>query len=120
MKVLENRMVAVVIVLVAVLTYPIVVLASGAPSFPSVHDCNRPATHDGEIQLVFGRFTRAAAANALAARAKSVGFVEAEATIDECGRDVVAAQGYTDLAGARSAVQEARSAGLTATAELAP
>ena len=120
MKALESRTAAVTIVVAVALAYPVIVLAGGGPHFPSIRDCEQPATHDGNIQLVFGRFDSGAEANTVAAHAQSIGFVATTATIDNCGRIVVAASGYTTVSGALDAVKEAEGAGLNAKAEFAP
>ena len=120
MNILDSRAAAFAVIVAGLLVYPVAVVASGAPKFPSVQDCVMPATHDGKIQLVLGSFASAEDATALAARAEADGFVGTHVTIDDCGQVVVAVPGYSDLAGALSAVKEARRAGFSAKPEFAP
>jgi hypothetical protein len=114
------RGIAVAVILILSLAYPVALLARGLPSFSPTARCEHPATSDGAIDLTLGRFTGMQAADAVRNRARAVGFVSAEAALDACGRIVVVVPGYTTLAGARSAVGEARAAGLDARPEFAP
>jgi len=113
--------VAALVIAAGIVVYPVTVLAvDGPPAFPSAHDCVHPATSDGKIWLVLGRFSDMAPAEQLAIRAARAGFVGTIATLDGCGRVVVATPGYTTLSGAQSAVEEARAAGFTASPEFEP
>jgi hypothetical protein len=103
------------LVAVVALAYPLTAIAGGAPRFPSTAECAQPATHDGNIQLVFATFDRGAPALALLNRVRKTGFVQAQVIGDACGRLEVAVPGYTTLAGAESAVGEARRVGLNPT-----
>jgi hypothetical protein len=108
------------VVAAAALLYPVIVLAGGAPSFPSREDCVHPATRDGAIALVFGYFDSSVQAALQQERVRRVGYREANVESDGgCGRVRVVVDGYTTLAGARDAVAEARSVGLRPTLELA-
>ncbi|MGZ4398228.1 MAG: hypothetical protein ACXVZ1_07390 [Gaiellaceae bacterium] len=111
---LRSRPLAWGIVAVATLAYPLAALAGGAPRFPSLRDCARPATHDGKIQLVLATFDSSVPADAMLARVRKLGFVQAQVFGDGCGRVKVAVPGYTTLAGARDALGEAEGAGLHA------
>ena len=117
---MTQRRVAITLLLVLALAYPAVLLAQGLPSFPSAESCVHPATADGRIVLVLGRFDDMADADAVRDKARAAGFTAAESSVDGCGRVVVAVPGYTDLAGAQSAVAEARTVGLKARPEFAP
>ena len=119
MTVLRSRSLAVVVLLAGLFTYPVVVLARSSPQFPSAHDCVVPATSDGNLQLVFGRFVSAQQAGATAARASEAGF-HVTVVLDDCGRLVVATPGLTTLASAQAAAARAAKAGLTARPEVAP
>jgi hypothetical protein len=115
-----NRAVAGAIVAVAALSYPIVVLAGGGPQFPSRDDCVVPATHDGNVELVFGYFDSIVSATAELARVRRMGYMDAEVVSDGgCARVKIAVPGYTTLAGARDSAEEARRAGLNPTIEQA-
>jgi hypothetical protein len=116
----RSRVLAISLVAAAALGYPLAVLAGGAPRFPSTRDCDTRATHDGAIDLNLGTFPSAGAAAARLARAQRAGFVSARALLNECGQFDVLVPGYTTLAGAQSAVAEARSAGLPATPQQTP
>lgn len=71
-----NRLAVWAIVAVAALGYPLVVLAGGAPRFPSRDDCVVLATRDGEIELVFGYFDSVVQASADLARVRRMGYME--------------------------------------------
>jgi hypothetical protein len=118
-SVLRARTAVAAVLLVGLLTYPVVVLARSAPEFPSAEDCVAPATSDGSIELVFGRFTSATTANAAAARVHAAG-LHPSVALDDCGRLVVATTGYTKLAAARAAAARAAKAGLAGQPEVAP
>jgi hypothetical protein len=118
-SVVRERLVVVAVLLAGLLTYPIVVLARSAPQFPSEEDCVAPATSDGSIELVFGRFSTARAANTAAAQVRHAG-LQPSVALDDCGRLVVATTGYTTLAAARAAAEQAATAGLTGRPEVAP
>ena len=77
---------AVVIVLVAALGYPLVVLASGSPRFPTRDECIVPAVEGQPVDLVFGRFDDPGSASDLAGRVVAVGFTGTESAPDGCGR----------------------------------
>ena len=107
------------IVLVLALAYPLVVLASGSPPFPSREECVRPATQDGDIDAVFGYFDSAAEAAAVRDRALAVGFPGTEVSWDACGRARVALGGIPTLEVGRAFVEQARTVGFEVTLEQA-
>jgi hypothetical protein len=106
-----------VLVLVAALAYPVAVLATGAPRFPSPAECIRPAKTDGAIEAVFGRFSRQAAAEQLQRRALGAGFVGTKIEGDGCGRLKVDVQGISTLEVGRELAAEARKVGLDVSLE---
>jgi hypothetical protein len=115
---ISNRVLAWVLVLLCALGYPLVVLAGGAPSFPSRDDCIVPATHDGPIELVFGHYDSVVRATAELKRVRAVGYANANVETDGgCARVKIVVDDYTTLASARDAAGEARSAGLQPTLE---
>ena len=115
------RIAAVAIVAVPLVAYPVVVGADGAP-FPSIEDCVRvaPEGTTEPLDLVFGRFDTPAAANALLARVRGVGYVDAEVRPDACGRWKVLYDGITSYDQGASSRDEARGAGLDAEVEIQP
>ena len=72
------------------------------------------------LDLVFGRFDTPAAANALLARVRGVGYVDAEVRGDACGRWRVLYDGITSYDQGASSRDEARGAGLEAEVEIQP
>jgi hypothetical protein len=99
--------------------YPIVVLAGGGPAFPSREDCVRPATGDGEIEAVFGRFESEREARELQAEALGVGFAGTDVARDACGRARVFLPGIPSLDVGNDFAEQARSAGFEVTLEQA-
>jgi hypothetical protein len=96
--------------------YPAVVLvASGAPSFPTRDDCVRPATEDAEIEAVFGRFESEWEAREVRDRALGVGFPGTEMTRDPCGRMKVFLSDIPTLEVGRAFADQARAAGFEVT-----
>ena len=101
------------------LVYPIVILATGNPSFPARDDCVHPAMTDGDIDAVFGYFDTEREAAEMRDRALEVGFVGTELVWNGCGRLRVAVSGIPTLAVGREFVEESRSVGLEVTLEQA-
>jgi hypothetical protein len=101
------------------LAYPIGVLAQGAPPFPSRDECAHPATGDGEIEAVFGRFDSEREARELQENALAVGFAGTEVERDACGRARVFLPGIPTLAVGEDFAEQARSAGFEVTLEQA-
>lgn len=106
-------------VMAVALAYPLGVLAGGGPRFPSPAECVRPATADGGLEVVFGRFERAADASAMLARVLGAGFKGSQVEPDGCGRLKVAVHGIPTLEVGRQVVDEARSVGIRARVEKA-
>jgi hypothetical protein len=116
--VLHSRRAAWGVVLAAGLAYPLLALAGGAPRFPSVEDCEHPATSDGKVMLVYGYFDSVVRAGELRDRLRGLGYEHAEVQGDGgCGRVRVVVRGYPDLEGADDAVSEASRVGLHPTVE---
>jgi hypothetical protein len=101
------------------LGYPLVVLGRGLPHFPSRADCVRPATGDGEIEAVLGRFDSEREAARVRDRAQHVGFAGAAVERDACGRVKVVVRGITTLAVGQSFADEAERVGFRVTLEQA-
>ena len=115
------RVVAVAIVAVPLIGYPLVVGADGA-RFPSPHDCVRIASpgETAELDLVFGRRDTPAEAERLLERVQAVGYVDAEVRGDGCGRWKVLYDGIESYAQGASSAAEAHGAGLEAQLEIQP
>ena len=108
------------ILLLAILVYPLVVLASsGGPTFPARDECVHPATRDGDIDAVFGYFDSERDAVAERDRALGVGFKGAETELNACGRVRVFVGGVPTLEVGREFVEEARTVGFEVTLEQA-
>jgi hypothetical protein len=104
---------AVVLALVSV--YPLAVLATGAPRFPSRDECVRPATEDGDIEAVFGYFESMQEASVVRDKALAVGFQGTEAQWNGCGLVEVAVGGIPTLEVGRDFAEQARSVGFEVT-----
>ena len=102
-----------------VLAYPVVMLATGDPDFPSRDECVRPATEDGDIDAVFGYFDDELAAASVRDRALEVGFVGTELEWNGCGRVRVAVGGIPTLEVGHEFVEQARGVGFEVTLEQA-
>lgn len=116
-------LVAVLVVVIPVVAYPLVALSSGKPSFPGNRgECARVATgdHEGPLELVFGHLPSIAGANALRERLTAEGFANVQVKADGCGHWKVTNDGIDTLAQGRSAAAEARRAGFAARVELDP
>lgn len=114
-----RRLVPLTIVLAVGIAYPLLVLAGGAPRFPSRDECVRPATEDGDIDAVFGYFDSERDAVVVRDRALGAGFRGTEVRLDGCGRARVAVGGVPTLDVGRELVEEARSVGFDVTLEQA-
>jgi hypothetical protein len=112
---------ATAIMVVPLVGYPLVVGADGAP-FPSFDDCVRLASpgDEGELDLVFGRRDSSAEAEELLVRVRGVGYVDAVAVRDGCGRWEVLYDGIEAYEQGLESRAEARGAGLEAELELEP
>jgi len=114
----RGRLLPWAIVLVAALGYPLLVLAGGAPRFPSAAECVHPARADGDLEVVFGRTDSPTAAATLLDRVLAVGFKGSEVEPDGCGRWKVAVHGIPTLKVGGEVMAEARSVGLHPTLEV--
>jgi hypothetical protein len=101
------------------LAYALAVLAGGAPRFPSRSECVHPARADGNLEVVFGRFERAAEASELLEKVLAVGFKGSQVEPDGCGLLKVAVHGIPTLAVGEEVLAEARSVGLDPSLEQA-
>ncbi len=116
-----TRLVAAAIIAVPLIGYPIAVGADDAP-FPSRDDCVRIASpgETAPLDLVFGRRDTSAEAQELLARVRGVGYADAEARLDGCGRWEVLYDGIESYPQGASSAAEARGAGLKAWLEIEP
>jgi hypothetical protein len=112
LEILNSRRLAVGLVVLVAVAYPVAALAGGLPRFASRSDCSPPATHDGSITLVLGTFRSGQPATAMLEQVKKLGYIQARVLADACGNVKVAVTGYPTLAGAENAVAEAHRAGL--------
>lgn len=77
--------VAVAIVLVPLLGYPLVTLAGGSPRFPSRQECVRSPVEGQPVDVVFGRFDDPELAAETRDRVVAVGFIGTEALRTDAG-----------------------------------
>jgi hypothetical protein len=100
--------------------YPVVLLAQGAPAFPTRDECSRPAFSDadGQHELVFAHLDSPAEAEKLCDEVVGVGFVATEVSPDGCGRWKVANDGIDSLASGEATAAEARQAGFDPRVEI--
>ena len=110
---------AVTIVLLAVLGYPLIVLASGSPRFPTRDECVVPAVEGQPVDLVFGRADDPVSAADLAARVIAVGFIGTESVSDGCGRWKVVLEDVPSIEVAKQIQEEAAGVDLDPQLELA-
>jgi hypothetical protein len=110
---------AVAIVLVAALGYPLVVLASGSPRFPTRDECVVPAVEGQPVDLVFARFDDPMSASELAARAVAVGFTGTDWGPDGCGRWKAVLENVPSIDVAKQIQEEALTVDLHPQLELA-
>jgi hypothetical protein len=109
---------ATAIVLVPLLVYPAVTLASGAPRFPTRDECAQPAVEGRPVEIVYGRFDSPLEAAELLDRVLTVGFIGTEMQTDACGHWKVVYEDAPSLEVARGVQEEARSVDLAPTLEL--
>lgn len=105
------------LVAVVAVAYPLASLAAGTPAFPSRADCVIPASHDGDIEAVFGYFDSERDGISMRDRALNVGFQGAEIERNACGLVRVVVGGIPTLGVGRDFVDEARAAGFEVTLE---
>lgn len=103
------------VLLALALVYPLAVLATGAPSFPSRTECVQPAHEDGDIEAVFGYYDSVQEASDVRDRALAVGFQGAEVQENACGLVQVSVGGITTLEVGRAFAEQARSVGFEVT-----
>jgi hypothetical protein len=108
---MSRRLLVWVVLAVSTFGYPLVVLAGGAPRFPSRADCVHPATSGGHLEAVFGRFATRAAAESVQRRAARAGFKNIQIEPDGCGLLKVTLHGIPSLEVGRDFVAEARRVG---------
>lgn len=111
--------VAVAIVLVPLLGYPLATLAGGSPRFPSREDCSRLATaDDSSLDVVYGRLESREAAQELLDEVLGIGFTGAELEPDDCGHWKVFYDPIDSLDQGNGLVEQARDAGFDARVEV--
>jgi hypothetical protein len=112
-------LVAAMVVLVPLLTYPLFAVAEGAPRFPTRDECAQVATGDApDLDVVYGRFDDLAAADALLAEVTRIGFVGAVVELDACGRWKVAYDPIESFVQGEALAGQVRAAGFEARVEL--
>ncbi|MDQ3121148.1 MAG: hypothetical protein M3Q59_01275 [Actinomycetota bacterium] len=110
--------VAVAIVLVPLLGYPLVTLAGGSPRFPTREECGRLATDDDtSFDVVYARLPSRVAAQALLDRVLAIGFTGAELELDGCGQWKVFYDSIDSLEQGESLAEQVRAAGFDARVE---
>lgn len=110
-----RRLVPWAVVLALALVYPLSVIASGAPRFPSRAECVKPALEDGDIEAVFGYFDSVQEASLVRDKALAVGFQGTEIQANACGVVQVAVGGIPTLEVGRAFAEQARSVGFEVT-----
>jgi hypothetical protein len=111
-------LVASAIVLVPLVGYPLVTLASGPPRFPGPDECAPEAIEGQPVDLVFGRFDDPVTAATFRDRVLEVGFEGTEMIPDGCGRWKVVLANVPSVAIAREVQAEAATVDLAPTLEL--
>jgi hypothetical protein len=110
--------IALAVVIIPLVGYPIIVVASGAPRFPSAQECVRPVVDGHPVDVVFGRFDDPNAAVELRDRVVAVGFTGTEMLGDGCGRWKVVLLNVPSVDVARGVQEEATTVDLATTLEL--
>jgi len=113
----RQTLVAWSVLVVVVVAYPVGVLASGLPRFPSSSDCVHRATAEGNLEVVFGHFGSYDDAVRARDEALRYGFKGTRIALDGCLRLKVTLPGIPTLEVGREVIQEARSVGLEPTLE---
>ena len=111
---------AVAIVVVPLLGYPLVTLATGAPRFPRRSDCIRLVEPHRGIAVVYGRFNEGDAASKRLQRVLALGFKGTKLWFDGCGRWVVLLEHVPNATVGKAIVKEAAGVGLHAQLALDP
>lgn len=109
---------AIAIVAVPLVGYPLVTIAGGGPRFPTRDECARVARNDADdLEVVYGRLDDPVAAEELLARLTAVGFVGTELKPDACGHWKVSYDSIATLAEGHALAGEARKVGFDAQVE---
>jgi hypothetical protein len=109
---------ALAIVVVPILGYVVVALASGAPRFPARDECVRGPVAGQPVDVVYGRLDDPISAGEFRDRVVAVGFLGVESIPDGCGRWEVVLQGVPSVEIAREVQREAESVDLAPTLEV--
>lgn len=110
--------VAVAIVLVPLLGYPLVTLAGGSPRFPGPGgECVRPAVEGQPVDVVFGRFDHPDAAANFLDRVVGVGFAGTQVRFDGCGHWKVVLENVPSVEIGREIQEEATTVDVETTLE---
>lgn len=110
--------VAVAIVLVPLLGYPLATLAGGSPRFPTRDECGRLATADDpSFDVVYGRLGSREGAQTLLDQVSAIGFTGAELELDGCGQWKVFYDSIDSLEQGESLAEQVRAAGFDARVE---
>lgn len=117
---MRTRILSWTVLLVAALTYPLVVVAGSSPRMPSRAECVHPAKNDGNIEAVFGRFRSNTRAEPVLRHALHVGFKGTEIESDGCGFLKVTLHGIPTLQVGRDFVAEAKTVGFHPQLEQGP
>jgi hypothetical protein len=108
-----SRLLPWAILLAAVLIYPLAVTAGGSPRFPHRSECIHPATRDGNLEAVFGRYSSSTHAVPVLRRVLAAGFTGTRIESDGCGLLKVVLRGIPTLRVGRDFVAEARGEGFS-------
>jgi hypothetical protein len=109
---MRRRLLPAFLLAIGLLLYPVIVLAGGAPRFPTRADCAAPARAGAPIDAVFGHFDDQAAAQASQRNVTRLGFTGSEIEPDGCGSLKVVVHGVPSLAVGRELIAEARRVGV--------
>jgi hypothetical protein len=116
----NRRTVAALLAIIAALVYPVAVLSSGSPRFPTRAECIHPAKEGVQLEAVFGRFDHRPDAEARLKKVLGAGFKGSKIEPDGCGRLKVDVAGIPNLSVGHDLLKEVEKVGLTATLESVP
>ena len=116
---MSRNLLAIGVLAVGPVLYPVITVARSAPHFPTRSECVNPAKAAGAVDAVFGRFSLLAAASDKQRRVRELGFAGAEIERDGCGYYKVVVHGVPSLGVGRELVVEARRVGLQVSLEQA-
>lgn len=111
---------AAAVVAVALLAYPLAVLAGGRPRFPGPDECAQAPVPGKKVDVVFGRFGHPGSGQRLLADLQRFGFVDAVLLPDGCGRWEVVVPDRADVPAAEEVAAEARRVDLDPRLERSP